>query len=100
MEASKENALRITSWSKQGFYELDWGTVVGTKIERVRICGGSIVKNVAIIMPELKSSTFEEQQCGLEVIIFLERLTMRRLKRDPLFNRFAQYKPLEPLVGA
>ena len=83
-----QDVLGITSWTKQNFYDLDWGNVIGTKIERVRACMAATIKDFAIILPELNIS---KDQCGLEVLIWLEETQMERLKQDQLFNRFAEY---------
>ena len=87
-----QDVIGISSWSKQSYYDMDWGTVVGTRIERVRACMAAATKDFAIILPELNTSSFEENQCGLEVLIWLERSQMRRLKQDQLFNRFAKWR--------
>ena len=86
-----QDVLGITSWTKQNFYDLDWGNVIGTRIERVRACMAAAIKDFAIVLPELNTPSFETDQCGLEVLIWLEETQMERLKQDQLFNRFAEY---------
>ena len=85
-----QDVIGFSSWSKLNFYDIDWGNVVGTKIERVRTCIPPGFKDFAIILPELKTPRFEIDQCGLEVSIWVEESTMKRLKQDQLFNRFAE----------
>ena len=85
-----QDVIGFSSWSKLNFYDIDWGNVVGTKIERVRSCITAGFKDFAIFLPELKTPRFETDQCGLEVLIWLEESKMTRLKQDQLFNRFAK----------
>ena len=85
-----QDVIGFSSWSKLNFYDIDWGNVVGTKIERVRNCIPAGFKDFAIILPELKTPRFETDQCGLEILMWLEESKMERLKQDQLFNRFAQ----------
>ena len=87
-----QDVIGMTSWSKQNFYEIDWGNTVGTRIERVRACMAPYIKDFAIILPELNTPPFETDQCGLEVLIWLEESQMKRLKQDRLFNRFAKWR--------
>ena len=87
-----QDVIGITSWSKQNFYELDWGNTVGTRIERVRACMAPFIKDFAIILPELNTPPLETDHCGLEVLIWLEESQMKRLKQDQLFNRFAEWR--------
>ena len=84
-----QDVIGFSSWSKLNFYDIDWGNVVGIKIERVRACIAAGFKDFGIFLPELNKPRFETDQCGLEVLIWLEESKMQRLKQDPLFNRFA-----------
>ena len=84
--------LTITSWAKQAFYELDWGSAVGTRIERVRVCKFQY-PNLVLIAPMLKGEGFgEDEEGGLEVIFGLDGVAMSRLKEDGLFRRFARWE--------
>ena len=85
-----QDVIGFSSWSKLNFYDIDWGNVIGTKIERVRACIAAGFKDFGIFLPELNKSRFETVQCGLEVLIWLEESKMQQLKQDPLFNRFAE----------
>ena len=85
-----QDVIAFSSWSKQNFYDIDWGNIVGAKIERVRNCTLAGFKDFAIILPELKTPRFETDQCGLEFLICLEKSKMKQLKQDQLFNRFAK----------
>lgn len=89
-----EDGMFITSWANQGFYEIDWGDVVGGRTERVR-------KNrfrfghrpICWIMPELSAPYFPDDECWLEVIVNgLDKDEMARLKENELFMRFGQWK--------
>ena len=84
--------LTITSWAKQTPYELDWGSAVGTRIERVRVPKFQY-PSLVLVAPVLKGPAFtEEEQGGIEVIFGLEKGEMERLEKDELFGRFASWK--------
>lgn len=84
--------LTITSWAKQAFYELDWGSAVGTRIERVRVCKFQY-PNLILIAPTLKGPGFsEDEEGGIEVIFGLDGVAMSRLKDNGLFKRFARWE--------
>ena len=87
-----QDVIGFSSWSKLNFYDIDWGNVIGTKIERLRTCILPGFKDFAIILPELNTPRFETDQCGLEILIWVEESKMKRLKQDQLFNRFAECK--------
>lgn len=84
--------IAITSWRNQSLYDLDWGNVIGSKIERVRDWRLEPTKNLVIIMPELKAPSFVGEDGGCEVAIALESGQIELLREDRLFNRFAQWR--------
>ena len=81
----------ISSWRKQSFYDLDWGNVIGSKIERVRVCR-TTPNPLVIILPELKGPNFVGDERGMEVTIALERGQIERLRENRFFNRFAEWR--------
>lgn len=87
-----EDRIVITSWGSQSFYDLDWGNVVESRIERVR-ARELPFKYFCCILPELKAPHFPENECGLEVMLCgLDKDETARLKQNELFMRFAQYR--------
>ena len=80
----------FSSWAKQQYHDISWGDVVGTSIKRTRFRSGGLIH--CIILPELSAPTFAEEDCGLEVVLELERGEMERLKQNELFMRFAQWR--------
>ena len=80
----------FSSWAKQNFYDISWGDAVGTSIKRTRF--GSVSPIHCIVLPELSAPTFAGEDCGLEVVLNLERGEMQRLKQNELFMRFAQWR--------
>ena len=83
-----EDRIFFSSWANLCFYELDWGDVVGAKVERIRL--PSDPTNWCITMPELKSRGLADDERGLEVMITLEKGQMSRLKQNQLFMKFAE----------
>lgn len=84
-----EDLLFFTSWANLSYYDINWGDVIGAKVERVR-CYGE--ENLCVIMPEMEGSGFAEDEGGLEVVITLEKGQMGRLKQNELFMRFAEWR--------
>ena len=82
--------IGISSWGNQGFYDTNWGDAVGAGIESVRIWFKT--KNLCVILPELSAPRFTGDQCGLEVVIGLEKRHIERLKKNELFMRFAEWR--------
>ncbi|KAI4262762.1 MAG: hypothetical protein L6R42_002067 [Xanthoria sp. 1 TBL-2021] len=80
----------ITSWKGQDFYGLDWGPTVG-RCERVRCCKGAL-RDLCVIMPELRGQSFEAEDMGLEVWLSLAEWQMENLLGDELFRRFATWR--------
>ena len=82
--------LVFSSWARQNFHDIIWGDAVGTSIKRTRFRSVSPIH--CIILPELSAPTFAGEDCGLEVVLNLERGEMERLKQNKLFMRFAQWR--------
>ena len=85
-----EDRVSFTSWANLCFYDLDWGDVVGVKVERLR--WKAFDPNLCIILPELKSPGLADDEKGLEVVLTLENGQMDRLKQNELFLRFAEWR--------
>ena len=82
--------VRVTSWANLGYYDLDWGDAIGSRIERVRY--KPVTRSgFCAILPELKGPHVESKDCGLEVVVFTPDIKhMERLKQNELFMRFAE----------
>ncbi|KAL9103503.1 MAG: hypothetical protein Q9163_001459 [Psora crenata] len=77
--------LAITSWAELGLYDLDWGnTIGGGKVEFVRIPKAAFA-GLCIVLPRMSDG-------ALEVITGLTEEAMDRLKKDPVFMRYATFK--------
>lgn len=82
-----ENIL-FTSFAHLDFYDEYWGDGIGARVERLRLGFGC--DNFCVILPELRSSAFSDEDCGLEISIGLEEEKMAQLKQSEFFLRFAQ----------
>ena len=88
--SSSEEGILITSWANQSLYDIDWGEVVGGRIERVRRLRLDW-KYICWIMPELKAPYFTDDECGLEIIVGgLSKDERAQLKQNELLMKFAQ----------
>ena len=88
-EIKSENQISFSSWANLSFYDLDWGDMVGTKVERVGFIG---VCDLCVILPELRGPSFTDNERGLEVNITLEKDQMGRLKQNSFLNRFVEWR--------
>ncbi len=79
-------SLVVSSWADMGLYGVDWGQGIG-RPEYVRITAQPTTGGVgaALIFPRLLDG-------GLEVVIGVEVETMRRLRADQEFMRFAEWR--------
>ena len=85
-------SLVFNSWATQEWYDIDWGTVVGGRCQRVRIPHAPY-GNFCHVLPALKGSAGnEETTAGLEVYIRIKSRYMNILKEDRMFNRFAEWR--------
>ena len=88
--SSSEEGILITSWANQSLYDIDWGDVVGGRVERVRRLRLDW-KYICWIMPELKAPYFADDECGLEIIVGgLTKDERAQLKQNELLMKFAQ----------
>ena len=88
-----EHSLGCTTWARQPYYSLDWGSTVGGSCERVR---GRRLQNdgLFIIYPRLHSTEGlgSASQGGLEVQLGLKSDHLERLKKDPLFGEYVEWR--------
>ena len=76
----------LTSWAKFPIYDLDWGSAMGGRCERVRTVSSGMFNGMHVILPELPA----EVGGGLEIVVGLEDDAMERLKEDRVWTRFAR----------
>lgn len=91
-----EYSLGCTTWARQPYYRLDWGSTVGGVCERVR-WRKLKTNGLFIIFPHLPSAEglsgeSEVRQGGLEVQLGLQSDHLQSLMKDPVFTEFAQWR--------
>ncbi|GFF75243.1 shikimate O-hydroxycinnamoyltransferase [Aspergillus udagawae] len=72
----------LSSWVKFDLYGLEWGPVLGDRIEAVRTPHVGVVNGLQVVLPRLPDG-------GLEVLVGVEGNCLDRLLKDPLFTKFA-----------
>jgi hypothetical protein len=84
--------LGCTSWSQQPYYSLDWGTVLGGKCKRVR-WRRTISDGIFVIFPRIPSGEDADLgPGGLEVYLGLQREHLEALRKDEVFNEYAEWR--------
>lgn len=82
----------INSWALQDFYSNDWGSRLGGRPERVRSLMSGI-DPFCLVLPRLEAKDgWSEDECGLEVAVYLKSTYMRMLKQYEIFNRYAEWR--------
>jgi hypothetical protein len=71
-----------TSWLGFDLYSLDWGPLLGNKVEAVRTPSVGIINGLQVILPMLPDG-------GMEVMMGVEESCLDRLLSDPLLNKYA-----------
>ena len=90
-KSASEDIILITSWAAANLFDINWGDVVGGRIERGRRVSLN-VKYLCCILPELKAPNFADNECGLEIHLSgLDKDEVTRLKQNELFMRFARW---------
>lgn len=92
-----EYSLGCSTWARQPYYSLDWGSTVGGACERVRLGRKFKTDGIFIIFPRLPSTEgsngeSEARQGGVEVQLGLQNGHFQRLMKDSLFTEFAQWR--------
>ena len=82
---SQMNPLIMTSWRDQVTCDIDWGSQIGVKCERVRVCHYGL-DGLIVVMPKYSADG------GLEVVLQLRKDVMKELERDEVFNQFATWR--------
>ncbi|KAJ5738129.1 hypothetical protein N7493_001284 [Penicillium malachiteum] len=70
-----------SSWLGFELYGIEWGPVLGKKIEAVRAPHVGIINGAQIVLPQLANG-------GMEVLVGVESNCLDRLLKDPLFNKY------------
>ena len=86
--APEKSVVTISSWRDEDICSFDWGPVVGTQCERVRVCE-FFADGMVIPFPYYAGA---QPDGGLEVFISLEKKAMKRLKSNAFFNQYAQWR--------
>lgn len=84
----RDGDLTISSWREQDTCFLDWGSDVGVRCDRVRICT-TFLDGLMIACPEYDKAQPDD---GTEVVLSLDKKVMQKLESNALFNEFAQWR--------
>lgn len=84
----RDGDLTISSWREQDTCFLDWGSDVGVRCDRVRICT-TFLDGLMIACPEYDKAQPDD---GTEVVLSLDKKVMEKLESNALFNEFAQWR--------
>lgn len=88
-----EHSLGCSTWARQPYYSLDWGSTIGGVCERVR-WRRLKTDGLFIIFPRLQNTDTSRNKSGggVEVQLGLRSDHLRTLMKDPLFTEFAQWR--------
>lgn len=81
----------VNSWAGFKWHDIDWGSVVGGKCERLRFETVK-VPGFCLVLPEIGAGTRCEGGEGLEVVITLKQGHLDLLKKNELFMSFAEWR--------
>ncbi|PYI16551.1 hypothetical protein BO99DRAFT_483749 [Aspergillus violaceofuscus CBS 115571] len=71
-----------TSWLNFKLYGLDWGSLLGHRIEAVRVPHVGCINGAQVVLPVLPDG-------GMEILVGVEESCLDRLLTDPLFTKYA-----------
>lgn len=72
-----------TSWVNFELYSLDWGSLLGGKIDSVRAPHVGVINGLQVVLPVLPDG-------GIEVLVGVEASCLDKLLHEPLWTRFAE----------
>lgn len=72
-----------TSWVKFDLYSLDWGSLLGGRIDSVRAPHVGVINGLQVVLPVLPDG-------GIEVLVGVEASCLDRLLHEPLWTKFAK----------
>ncbi|OJJ97389.1 hypothetical protein ASPACDRAFT_53627 [Aspergillus aculeatus ATCC 16872] len=70
-----------TSWLNFKLYGLDWGSLLGHRIEAVRVPHIGCINGAQVVLPVLPDG-------GMEILVGVEESCLDRLLTDPLFTKY------------
>ncbi|KAJ9149250.1 Enoyl-hydratase isomerase family [Pleurostoma richardsiae] len=73
----------LTSWATFELYDVEWGPMLGGRIEAVRCPNNGILPGCQVILPTLPDG-------GIELLVGTEGEFLHRLSNDPLWMKFAE----------
>lgn len=74
--------VSLSSWVNYDLYSLDWGSMLGGRIEAVRMPRIGMIHGAQVVLPVLPNG-------GVEVMTGIEGEFLDRLLQDPVLRRFA-----------
>lgn len=74
--------ISLSSWVNFDLYSLDWGSMLGNRIEAVRMPRIGMIHGAQIVLPVLPNG-------GVEIMAGIEGEFLDRLLQDPVLKRFA-----------
>ena len=91
---AKDYPFVVTTWTQQGYYDIEWGPEVGVRCERVRVIKDKASQRrrdgTVVVMPELKGK--DDEEGGLEVLVCLEEGAMQRLRDLEEWTTWAEWR--------
>lgn len=70
-----------TSWTNFELYGLDWGDLLGGRIEAVRVPHVGVLNGCQVVLPILPDG-------GMEIVVGVEGSCLDRLLNDPIFTKY------------
>lgn len=70
-----------TSWLNFKLYGLEWGPLLGNRIEAVRMPHVGVINGAQVVLPVLPNG-------GMEILVVVDEGCLDRLLTDPLFTKF------------
>jgi hypothetical protein len=70
-----------TSWLNFKLYGLEWGPLLGNRIEAVRMPHVGVINGLQVVLPVLPDG-------GMEILVGVDEGCLDRLLTDPLFTKF------------
>jgi hypothetical protein len=74
--------ISLSSWVNFDLYSLDWGEILGGRIEAVRMPRIGMIHGAQVVLPVLPNG-------GVEVMAGIEGEFLERLLQEPILRRFA-----------
>mgnify|MGYP002718826491 FL=1 len=72
----------LSSWINFKLYSLEWGPLLGNKIEAVRVPHVGCINGLQVVLPVLPDG-------GWEILVGVEESCLDKLLKEPLFTKYA-----------